>query len=52
MQDIESLKNTVLLGDVRQVASQIPDGLIQSIITSPLILVIENIRNKIPLKVN
>lgn len=35
MKDIESLKNTVLLGDVRQVASLIPDGLIQSIITSP-----------------
>ena len=35
MQDFESLKNTVISGDVRHVFSQIPDDFVQTIITSP-----------------
>lgn len=35
MQSFESLKNTVILGDVRHVFSKIPDYFVQTIITSP-----------------
>ena len=35
MQNFESLKNTVISGDIRHVFSQIPDYFVQTIITSP-----------------